>query len=641
MRFITPISICWALAVSGLCAQQQATPEAKARMERAHRAAERTEREASRIAGALTERTAGIRPRADAPPLPVVRRNFIDERIFGRIEKDGIPHAPLAGDREFVRRAWLDAVGRIPEIDDLAAFMDDEDPDKRDKLIDRLTASEEFVTRWSYYFEDLFRAGNRMGFGKNLFHYWTEEWLRLDRSYADVVRDLLTQGGKSSHSSPGALYFARDFVKALDDPEEPDAHDLVNRPDSIDEFTITYSKVFLGVNLGCISCHDGRHHLEQVNLFLTEKTRENFFQQAAFFGKTRMLMNWENGFQANTEYTVDDIEPGYPTKAESIVRVPRWGGDNTPRFILTGEAADPERLPRDELARLLTADIQFARAAVNRIWAELMGFGIVEPVDDFDLARYYPDQELPEGWSIQPSDPYLLDDLARDFQQSGFSFRRLVRTIMKSSAYQLSSRFDAEWKPEYAAYYPRKFVRILSGPELHDAVAAATSRPGAYESNRTGAKASMAMELLDPAHVDTETAEFLRAFGQQSRDEMPSRTPTSALQAMLLMNSEVVLDRVKAEGNSRVERLLEGRAEDRVLAADAMEAATGEAADPRDVEAAVDRGLVNRIYLATLSRRPLPAEMDVALTALAKGREQGLENLQWALLNKPEFLFNY
>lgn len=642
MRFLTPISICGALAVSGLCAQQPVTPEAKARMERAHRAAERPGREASRAAGALTERTVGIRPREDAPPLPIPRRNFIDEHIFGRIEEDGIPHAPLAGDREFIRRAWLDAVGRIPEIDDLAAFLSDADADKRDKLIDRLVASEEFIARWSYYFEDLFRAGNRMGFGKNLFHYWVEEWLRLDRSYADVVSDLLTQGGKSSHSSPGALYFARDFVKALDDPEQPDAHDLVNRPDSIDEFTITYGKVLLGVNLSCISCHDGRHHLEQVNLFLTGKTRENFFQQAAFFGKTRMIMNWENGFQANTEYTVDDVEPGYPTKAESIVRVPRWGGDNTPRFILTGEAADPERLPRDELARMLTADIQFARAAVNRIWAELMGFGIVEPVDDFDLARYYPDQDIPEGWSVQPSNPHLLDDLARDFQQSGYSFKHLVRTIMKSSAYRLSSRFDAEWKPEYAAYYPRKFVRILSGPELHDAIAAATSKPGSFKGAKSGgAGPSMAMELLDPAYVDTETAEFLRAFGQQSRDEMPSRTPTSALQAMLLMNSQVVLDRVKAEGNSRVDRLLAGRAEDRVLAADAIATATGRPAEQRDVEAAVDRGLVKRIYLATLSRNPLPAEMDIALTALAKGREQGLENLQWALLNKPEFLFNY
>ncbi len=650
MRFIMPvfspsaaILICGSLAGSVLSAQpaapQTVTPEAKARMERAHRAAERASREASDIAGALTEQAAGMRPRADPAPGPIPRRNFIDDRIFGRIEKDGIPHAPLAGDREFMRRVYLDATGRIPEIEDLTAFLNDADPDKRDKLIDRLVASGEFVTRWSYYFEDLFRAGNRMGFGKNLFHYWIEEWLRLDRSYADVVSDLLTQGGKSSHSSPGALYFARDFVKALDDPEQPDAHDLVNRPDSIDEFTITYGKVFLGVNLSCISCHDGKHHLEQVNLFLTGKTRENFFQQAAFFGKTRMIMNWENGFQANTEYTVDDVEPGYPTKAESIVRVPRWGGDNTPRFILTGEAANPERLPRDELARFVTADIQFARATVNRIWAELMGFGIVEPVDDFDLERYYPNQEIPEGWSVQPSNPYLLDDLAKDFQKSGFSFKHLVRTIMQSSAYRLSSKFEAEWKPEYAAYYPRKFVRILSGPELHDAVAVATSKPGSYKSG--DGEAPLAMELLDPAHADTEAAEFLRAFGQQSRDEMPSRTPSSALQAMLLMNSEIVLERVKATGNSRVDRLLSRRADDRVLVADALAAATGKTPDPQAVEAAIDRGLVNRIYLATLSRSPLPTEMDIALTALAKDRERGLENLQWALLNKPEFLFNY
>ena len=265
---------------------------------------------------------------------------------------------------------------------------------------------------------------------------------RLDRPYSEVVQDLLSQGGKSSHSSPGALYFARDFVKAKDDPEDKDAHDLVNRADSIDEFTITYSKVFLGINVGCISCHDGRAHLEQVNLFLTSKKRSEFFQQAAFYGKTRMIMNWENGFQANTEYTVDDVvEEGYPTKGESIVRVPRTGGPNQPAFILTGEAARPGAEPRDELARMLTADMQFARATTNRIWAEFMGFGIVEPVDDFDLDRYYPDQPLPKGWTVQPSNPYLLDALAKDFQKSNFSFKHLVRTIMKSSAYQLSSRY--------------------------------------------------------------------------------------------------------------------------------------------------------------------------------------------------------
>ena len=611
MRLVLPVLI--VLLGVGLAAQEL-TPEAEARMKRAHRVAEQGGHDASKTVGELTERVAGVRPIAAAAAAgQIERRNFIDEHIFGRIEKDGIPHSPLSDDREFLRRAYLDATGRIPEVADLQGFLADADPDKREKLIDRLVDSEEFVARWSYYFEDLFRAGNRMGFGKNLFHYWIQEWLRLDRSYADVVTDLLTQGTKSSHSAPGAAYFARDFVKALDDPVEPDAHDLVNRPDAIDEFTVTYGKVLLGVNMGCISCHDGAHHLEQVNLFLTSKTRENFYQQASFFGKTRMLMNWENGFQANTEYVVDDVEPGYPTKAESIVRVPRWGGDNTPTFILNGEAANPDALPRDELARLITGDIQFARATTNRIWAELMGFGIVAQVEDFDLLRYYPDQDIPAGWDVQPSNPYLLDDLARDFQKSDFSFKNLIRTIMKSSAYQLSSKFDAEWKPEYAAYYPRKFVRILSGPGLHDAIAVATSKPGSYKKGEE--EVGMAMDLIDPAYVTTEVAEFLRAFGQQSRDEMPSRTPTSALQAMLMMNSEVVLDRVKAEGNRRVEQLL---------------------STPAD-----DDELVDRLYLATLSREPIPAESDVALTALAKDRERGLENLQWALLNKPEFLFNY
>ena len=113
---------------------------------------------------------------------------------------------------------------------------------------------------------------------------------------------------------------------------------------------------------------------------------------------------------------------------------------------------------------MLTADLQFARATTNRIWAEFMGFGIVEPVDDFDLKRYYPDQPLPKGWTVQPSNPYLLDALAKDFQKSNFSFKHLVRTIMKSSAYQLSSRFEGEWKPEYASVLRAK-VRAHAEPD--------------------------------------------------------------------------------------------------------------------------------------------------------------------------------
>ena len=304
---------------------QTLTPEAEQKAEKAHETLVQPKPKASATANSLTQQVAGLRP-GQSVGGSVRRVNFIDEHLFGRMEKDGVPHAGLASDEEFARRAWLDATGKIPTIHDLTDFMKDNDPGKREKLVDKLVASSDFVDRWAYYFEDLFRAGNRMGFGANLFHYWIREWLTLDRPYSEVVRDLLSQGGKSSHSSPGALYFARDFVKAKDDPEDKDAHDLVNRPDSIDEFTITYSKVFLGINVGCISCHDGRAHLEQVNLFLTSKKRSEVFQQAAFYGKTRMIMNWEDGFQANTEYTVDDVvEEGYPTKAESIVRVPRTG----------------------------------------------------------------------------------------------------------------------------------------------------------------------------------------------------------------------------------------------------------------------------------------------------------------------------
>ena len=625
------------LLACGMTSGQQLSPQARERMERAHQIPQTAS--ASEVAQELTQQAAGVRPGGAAVKTPVERRNFIDEHIFGRIERDGIPHAGPASDREFARRAYLDATGRIPPVDELLAFLEDTDPEKRDKLVDRLVDSEEFIERWSYYFEDLFRAGNRMGFGKNLFHYWIVEWLRLDRSYADVATDLLTQGGKSSHSSPGALYFARDFVKAKDDPEEPDALDLVNRADAIDEFTITYSKVLLGMNPGCISCHDGAGHLEKVNVFFSRKTREEFFQQASFFGRTRMVMNWENGFQANTEYTVDDVEPGYPTSSESIVRVPRTGGSNEPRFILTGEAARPEAMPRDELARLLTGHIQFSRAITNRIWAELMGFGIVEPLDDFDLARYYPDQELPEGWSMQPSNPQLLDAMARDFQKHDYSFKHLLRTIMKSNAYRLSSKFDGEWKPAYTNYYPRKFVRMLSAAELHDSIVTATARPGSYKSGVDDVATAMA--LLDPAHVNREVKEFLRAFGQQSRDSLPAKTARSSLQAMLMMNSQVVLDRVKAEGDSRVDQLLGRLEDDRIVVEQSFRIAAGREPGTEERERVLDRGLVEKVYLATLSRRPLPAEMDIALSALHGDRKQGLENLQWALLNKPEFLFNY
>ena len=571
------------------------TPE----LERAHAPMIEPKPDKAKAAATLT---AKYSPAKVTPSAPVPRRNFIDDHIFGRMRKDGIPHAPLASDAEFARRAWLDSTGRIPDPEKLKAFLASKNPQRRALLIDELTSSDAFVDRWTYYFEDLFRAGGRMGSGLNLFHFWVREWLKLDRPYNEVVTDLLTGSGKTSFSVPGAMYYARDFVKAKDDPEAPDAHDLVNQPDTVDEFTVTYSKIFLGLNLACISCHDGANHLEKVNLFLTTKKRDEFYGQAAFFGRTRQIMNWENGYQANTEYTVDDTGAPYDPKAESIVRVPRRGGDASPRFILSGERPRPGENDREALARIMTSHPQFRRAFVNRIWAELMGFGIVEPIDDFDLLR-----------KDQASNAQLLDALAADFARSNYSFRHVVRTIMKSSAYQLSSQFSGAWDDRYAPYYARKYVRMLSAAELHDSIALATGRPGTFSSGSE--KVGMVMQMPEPKKADAEVQGFMRTFGQSNRDDLPKKVPPSSLQAMLLMQSRVVTDRVDSTKGGSLSTLLETEPD--------------------------NRKLVEEIFFRTIARAPTVQETSVAVKAVAKDRRKGAENLQWALLNSPEFFFNY
>src|SRR5204863_3148767 len=146
------------------------------------------------------------------------------------------------------------------------------------------------------------------------------------------------------------------------------------------------------------------------------------------------------------------------------------GGSNAPHFLLNGEPARPGLNPRDELARLLTNHIQFSRAFTNRIWSELMGFGIVEPVDEFDLARFDPKNPPPAPWTIQPSNPELLDELARDFVNNGYDLKELMREITNSQAYQLSSRYDGTWDPAYTRYYARHLIRRLESEELADSV---------------------------------------------------------------------------------------------------------------------------------------------------------------------------
>jgi hypothetical protein len=563
--------------------------------------------------GALTERVArslsgpGRAVRSGSMP----RRNFIDVHLFGKMERDKVPHSQLATDHEFLRRVTLDLTGRIPSPDEIRAFASNADPAKRDKLIDRLLESDAYVDKWSYYFMDLFRANGKMGRGQNLFHYWMKENLRVDRPYDEVARSIIAASAKSNHVVAASNVIAREHVQGKPQPDDGDDLGMVQQLDTHDELNILYAKTFLGINLSCISCHDGAGHLEKVNVWLSRKTRSEFFQNSAFLGHSRYLMYWEDGKPQSGEFLIDDHNPGYDPEGPSMVRVPRFGGSKDPGFILTGERPKPGLEPRAELGRMLTAHPQFARATVNMFWARMMGAGIVEPFDEFDLARL-DRRNLPAGWELQPSHPELLEALARDFRKNGYSIRHLLRTICRSNAYQLSARFDEEWRDSYSKYFARKFVRLLSAEELHDAIALATGRPGSFKFGSD--KVGMAMQLSGPSGGG-DLKHFMQTFGQSNRNNPPKPLTGSPLQPLLLMQSPVVTDRVVGGKDGRLQTLL--------------------ASEPDDAR------LVEEMFLATLARSPSEEECKVAVAALEKNRLEGVQNLQWALINLVEFFFNY
>ena len=247
----------------------------------------------SNEAAELTDRLLGSEPGAE--PGLVQRRNFIDDHIFGKMERDGVPHAPPASDIEFLRRVTLDLTGRIPARTEVRAFLADDDPNKRDKLIDRVIDSEEYVEKWAYHFMDLFRANGKMGRGQNLFHFWMKQNLRADRPYDEVAYDIISASAKSNHVVAASNVMAREHIQGAPQPKDGDDLGMVHQLDTHDELAIHYAKIFMGLNLSCISCHDGQGHLEKVNVWLSTKSRTEFFQLAAFMGRSRYLMYFEKG----------------------------------------------------------------------------------------------------------------------------------------------------------------------------------------------------------------------------------------------------------------------------------------------------------------------------------------------------------
>jgi hypothetical protein len=553
-------------------------------------------------------------PHTGAGPRIKTPRQLIDQYLFAAMERDRIPHAPLTNDYEFCRRLYLDLVGRIPTPEQLKAFVDNPAPDKRDKLIEELIQSQAWVEHWGYWYGDLVRAcGNRIG-NPALKHFdaWLRQSLKEDRSYAQLVTEMLTASAPNTNWMPDAApagFLTRWHVTGATMYDD-------NYEDTADEIAVNVGRLFLGVNYQCISCHGGKGFLEKVSLDLVSKKRQDFQAMSAFFGRMRIRV-----IPYQDRYTVTEDGNGYDSKAPSMVRLQREGSEIHPTFILTGERADLSRPLRPQFARMLTSHPQFARATVNLIWKQFFGLGIVDPVDSFDLARQNPRAQMPAPWTCQPTNADLLEALAQDFAAHRFSLKHLMRTIARSSAYQLSSRFDGEWKETYTPYFARHFVRQLTAEQIHDAISQATSVFGNYKRRDWVYETPISAvrfwtEAGSPEEISNGEAKgFLRTFGQANREQFDRQPGGTILQAMMLMNSPFVTKRVMAEGGSLVEKLVKS---------------------PKS-----NAQIIDELYLATLSRYPLPKEKDVARSWLEQDRRQGAEDLHWSLLNKLDFIFNY
>jgi hypothetical protein len=562
---------------------------------------------------ALSKLTDSLKDQLPPPSaIPVKRRNFIDEYIFGRMERDKVPHAALCSDTEFLRRVSLDLTGRLPEVELIRKFAGDEDPDKRSKLVDslmetsvagrRTRLSTPFLDRWTYWFGDLFRSNDgHLNKGRELFNDYIYQSLLENLPYDQFVREMLTATSRSNWTNGPVNMLTRDYVNETDDA-------IINNEDTYDQWVISSFKNFLGINVECISCHDGAGHLEKVNRWLSLKKRSDVWRQAAFFAGSRLWRPY--GGYSNFALTNDG--KGYDLKGKSVTRPQRHSADLTPVFLLTGEKPRLGENPRQAFARMLTADLQFARATVNLTWAELMGVGIVDPPFAFDL----------EALDSQASHPDLLNALAKDFQDHRFDLRYLISLIVNSSAYQLSSSFPGEWKEKYAPYYARHFVRRLPAAQIWDAIAMSTGLPHEITILRTNRKVNYVLQTMDPDDLNGDAkplADLLDAFGHYNRyavGDDSSGLKSSVLQASMLMNNPLIHERVKAKKGSRLFALLE-------------------AEPPRS-----NAEIVEELFLATLSRFPTAKEKEVAVKLLQEYRTAGAEDLLWALLNRFEFIAN-
>lgn len=516
---------------------------------------------------AVIERRAGAGyPRLEA-------NNFIDDFVFAKLRRVNVAPFPLADDRVFLRRVYLDTVGLLPTADETKTFLTDPARDKRSRLIDRLLAGDGYASHWLTKFEDWFRNSQYYSQGRTNGSYkrWLREMIADDRPYDQAVREMLTATGDTIVRPAGNFWHP--------------AIDFMLKTFEVSKATPTVTRLFLGQRIECAECHN--HPLENL-------TQDDFYGMAAFFARTKVKHGY--GQYRRVWYDTREGEVLHPLSKQPVA--PRFLDGTTP--ALTGEATRREILS-EWITR--TQQLQFARATVNRIWAEYFTLGIVEPADDFRSTN-------------RPSHPELLDRLARHFIASGFRFKALHRLILNSRTYQLASHTpdrpggtDPLERALFARYEPRK----LPAETLLDAISQVTGVPQEFSGYPVGTSPKELIASIGATH-------FLTTFGFPRRDVMEPRPEGPSLgQALLMMNNDAVRGKVARE-SSVLTTLLAQHPE--------------------------DRAAVDELYWRALMRPPTERQSQALLSFLAAERDAGrsrrrsFENVMWAILNSKEFQLN-
>lgn len=494
------------------------------------------------------------------------RNNFIDDQAYVRFQRLGLLPSNLCTDVEFLRRSTLDTVGRLPTPDEVREFLGDPAPDKRSRWITRLLDHPAYGDYWANKWADLLRPNpDRVGV-KSVFtlDQWLREQFRDNRPYDAFVRDLLQAEGSNHRNGPAVVYRDR---------REPA------------ELTTMFSQLFLGTRMECAKCH---HHPNE------KWGQEDFYQLAAFFGPVK-----QKGAGLSPPISAG-IESFYYA-AGGEVRHPVTGVVMTPRPPDGPDLGAGSGDPRDRLAGWLLDPKNpfFAKAAVNRVWANFFGRGLVHPVDDFRTSN-------------PCVHPELLDALAADFAAHGYDFKHLIRVILESRLYQLSSAPN-ETNLTDTRRFSRGYRRRLPAEVLMDAVRDVTGVSDTLAAMPEGSRAMQAWNYKIGSH-------FLDAFGRpNSSSDCPCERDLqlSVVQSLHLMNSQSVQSKL-SDPKGRVRQLT-----------------SGDRPAPE---------IVSALYLAALGRDPSASELSIALKAFeAPGatRETASEDLLWALLNSPEFVFNH